>query len=159
MDSLEREDARRACRGRATPRRFLPHDLPRLDRFLEFAWRETLLLGDSQPTLSRVLPFLSCPAEAIIRQRLRERQVVLIGESLAPRALEGLQSLRSAQVLKFHLERLLGRLHDLIAELPPAFHAPIRHPPQRGAARGVDIAPDLLPFLLDGGAGKYKSPA
>ena len=88
---------------------------------------------------------------------LRQGDVVLIAQSLAPH-LEGLESLRRAEILEFQLQAARGLVDDLIAELPPALHPPIRHPAQARAPRRVDITPDLLPFVLRRGAGKNQRP-
>jgi hypothetical protein len=47
---------------------------------------------------------------------------------------------------------LFGGEHDGVAKLAAAFHAPIGHPPETRSPGGVDIASDLLPLFLRGGA-------
>jgi hypothetical protein len=47
---------------------------------------------------------------------------------------------------------LFGGQHDGVAKLAAAFHAPIGHPPETRSPGGVDIASDLLPLFLRGGA-------
>ncbi len=121
---------------------FFPGDFTGFDAVLEFERGELFLVGSIEPLFGIVG----------VGAELRGDEGMGIAGGGWVRSIELLECFGGLEVFEFKLQLLFGGQHDGVAKLAAAFHAPIGHPPETRSPGGVDIASDLLPLFLRGGA-------